>query len=334
MTDGSDKLVTASDSAVAQAQAVRAGTTPPVSAAGVLLGSTTIQNGVDTNPAGLAESFLFTAATSGSSNRLNLFLDASSSATQVTVGVYSDAGGNPGKLLTTGVSTKPVAGAWNAITVSTVEIVAGTRYWISVLTPVGGGTIRFRDVASGGGGTVTSKQSTLTALPSAWTVGANWGNSPVSAYLTVAAATVPVPPPAPTPAPAPAPVPAPAPHPAPAPAPAPTPAPAPHPAPAPAPTPAPAPAPTPAPAPAPTTSTATVGWSKSADAKVTGYRIYYGTASRQYTQKLGAGLLAGNVSSYLVSGLPKGHVYYFAVTSIGASGTESTYSTEATKLVQ
>jgi hypothetical protein len=319
--DASGKLVTESDSAMAQAQAVRNGSTPPMSTAGVLLGSTAVQSGLDTNPAGLAEAFAFTATTSGSSSSLNIYLDKTSTARQVTVGVYTDAGGNPGKLLTTGATTKLAAGTWNAVTVPTVHITAGMRYWISVLTPVGAGTIKFRDVASGGGGTVTSKVATLTAMPTTWSSGSSWGNSPLSAYLTVASGT------APAPAPTPAPTPAPAPAPTPAPAPAPTPAPAP----APTPAPAPAPTPAPAPAPAPAVGSATLAWSTVSNAAVTGYRVYYGTASHSYAQAAGSGLFAGNASTFVVSGLPKGHVYYFAVTSVDGAGNESPVSNEATK---
>ena len=299
--DGSSKLVTQSDSSMAQAQAVRNSSTPPMSTAGVLLGSATIQSGIDTNPGGLAEAFAFTATTSGSSSTLNLYLDKTSTATQVTVGVYSDASGNPGKLLTTGVTTKPVAGAWNAVTVSSVDITAGTRYWISVLTPAGAGTIQFRDVASGGGGTVTSSQYILTAMPSTWSSGASWGNSPLSAYLAVSSTSG-------------------------------TPAPAPTPTPAPAPTPAPTPAP--APAPAPGVASASLTWTKSANANVASYRVYYGLSSGNYMQSFGAGDKT-TTTTFAQSGLQQGVVYYFAVTAIDAStGAESAYSEEVVKVVQ
>lgn len=67
------------------------------------------------------------------------------------------------------------------------------------------------------------------------------------------------------------------------------------------------------------------------NAAVTGYRVYYGTASHTYAQAAGSGLYAGNASTFLVSGLPKGHVYYFAVTSVDSAGNESPASNEATK---
>ena len=316
--DGANKSVVAGDSTTDVSPLSLS-----ASASSVLVGSSTVQGGVDTNPNGMAEAFVFTASASGASNTLSLYLDKSNTATSVTVGVYADASGQPGTLLTSGVTHTASGGAWNSIAVSSINVVAGRKYWIAVLTPAGaGGTVQVRDLVSGGAGTVTSAQSTLKTLPTTWSSGTWYANSPLSAFLSVT--TTPAPSPAPTPAPAPAPTPTPAPAPAPTPAPAP----------APAPTPAPAPAPTPAPAPAPTTGNATVSWSKSSSSSVTGYRVYYGTASGKYTQALGSGISAGNVASYAITGLPAGHTYYFAVTSVGSSGAESSYSAEVTKLVQ
>ena len=67
---------------------------------------------------------------------------------------------------------------------------------------------------------------------------------------------------------------------------------------------------------------------------VKGYRVYYGTSSRSYSQAAGTGLSAGNTTSFTVTGLPRGHLYYFAVTSVDGAGNESPYSNEASKLIQ
>ncbi len=66
-----------------------------------------------------------------------------------------------------------------------------------------------------------------------------------------------------------------------------------------------------------------LAWDASTDASVTGYKIYYGTATRQY----GAPINAGLQTSYTVTGLAAG-TYYFAVTAYNASGQESGYSNE------
>ena len=64
-----------------------------------------------------------------------------------------------------------------------------------------------------------------------------------------------------------------------------------------------------------------------------GYRVYYGTTSRAYAQSLGAGIDVGFQTTYTKSGLASGRVYYFAVTAVDATGNESAYSNEATKVV-
>jgi fibronectin type 3 domain-containing protein len=66
---------------------------------------------------------------------------------------------------------------------------------------------------------------------------------------------------------------------------------------------------------------------------VSGYRVYYGTSSGAYAQARGAGLYATS-AAYTVTGLTAGRTYYFVVTSVDAAGNESTYSNEASKLIQ
>jgi len=65
---------------------------------------------------------------------------------------------------------------------------------------------------------------------------------------------------------------------------------------------------------------------------VSGYRVYYGTASGSYTQSLGGGTYVTK-TTFTLSGLASGYTYYFAVTAIDAAGGESGYSNEASKLI-
>ena len=58
--------------------------------------------------------------------------------------------------------------------------------WVTLLSPSGTGTIVFRDAARGSLAE-NSSQSNLTTLPSTWSAGANWANSPISAYASVTA---------------------------------------------------------------------------------------------------------------------------------------------------
>ncbi len=99
-----------------------------------------------------------------------------------------------------------------------------------------------------------------------------------------------------------------------------------------APSPAPA-APQPLPGPAPAvTNFAVLTWTAPIG-NVTGYRVYYGTSSRNYQQALGGGAYYAPSKEVLVTNLTQGSTYYFAVTAIDAAGQESAYSTEATKLI-
>ena len=79
------------------------------------------------------------------------------------------------------------------------------------------------------------------------------------------------------------------------------------------------------------TGTAVLTWDPVTVANLSGYRIYYGTASGTYLQPLGQGISVGNVLTYTVTGLTSGTTYYFAVTAVDTSGIESSYSQEVSK---
>lgn len=68
----------------------------------------------------------------------------------------------------------------------------------------------------------------------------------------------------------------------------------------------------------------TLAWNPSPDSSVTGYHVYYGTASHSYTGMVAVGVSA----TATVSGLTEGTTYYFAVTAIDSLGLESGYSNE------
>jgi outer membrane protein assembly factor BamB len=152
----------------------------------VLLGDQTIEPKSDSNSAGQAEAYRSTASASGTLNRVSLYIDTGSTATKVTVGVYTDSGGHPGTLLAQGSLTSPVAGAWNNIALpGSVSITAATNYWIALLGT--GGTIRYRDRCCGGGGSLpaeTNAQTSLTSLPATWTTGTGYTDGPLSAYAS------------------------------------------------------------------------------------------------------------------------------------------------------
>ena len=68
----------------------------------------------------------------------------------------------------------------------------------------------------------------------------------------------------------------------------------------------------------------TLAWSPSPDSTVTGYFVYYGTASGSYTTKVN--VLSGSQAT--INGLTPGVTYYFAATAYNAAGLESDPSNE------
>lgn len=76
-------------------------------------------------------------------------------------------------------------------------------------------------------------------------------------------------------------------------------------------------------------SNKTLTWDASPEAGVVGYKIYYGTASYNYTMTA----TVGKVTSATIDGLVANVTYYFAVTAIYGFGEESDFSNEATYVV-
>jgi hypothetical protein len=150
--------------------------------AGTLVGIGTLASDIDTNTAGSAEAFVYTALASGTATELRVYLDATNSATTVIAGVYAEGSNSPTTLLASGTINAPQAGAWNSIVLSALPITQGQRYWIALLAPVGAGTIKFRDTP-GGDTAWGSSQTNLSTLPANWSNGANYNSSPASAYL-------------------------------------------------------------------------------------------------------------------------------------------------------
>jgi len=149
-----------------------------------LVGNADVENHVDHNPGGTAEAFPVTVSYSGQISSLDLYVNSTSTASQVIVGVYSNKNGKPGTLQNQAMITNVVAGSWNDVQIPSIPVTAGQRVWIALLGPNGGGTIRFRDDAqsSPGEGSQTSAQTHLTALPATWSVGTDWPTGNLSAY--------------------------------------------------------------------------------------------------------------------------------------------------------
>ncbi len=68
----------------------------------------------------------------------------------------------------------------------------------------------------------------------------------------------------------------------------------------------------------------TLAWDASSSADATGYRIYYGAVSGNYTNSI----MVGNVTSNSIPGLLIGATYYFTVVAYNSIGLESIFSNE------
>ena len=157
----------------------------------VLVGNQTVITTADTNAAGQAEAFRTTAGASGAIASISVYIDASSAARTLVLGIYTDKSGTPGTLLTQGQLAGPVAG-WNTVSVPSANVTAGSVYWIAVLSPAGAGKITLRDVGSAGIRSEGSSQTNLTTLPSTWSTGQVWQSSPASVYASATATQTPI----------------------------------------------------------------------------------------------------------------------------------------------
>jgi hypothetical protein len=148
----------------------------------VLVGNRNVAASVDSNATGMAEAFPFTAGASGSATRLAVYLDDSSTASRVVVGLYTNTSkGQPGTLLTQATIAKPAQG-WNTVSFPGVSVNVHAQYWLAVLAPAGtSGTVQFRDQERGAV-SVTSSQQNLSSLPATWKTGTTWPSGNASIY--------------------------------------------------------------------------------------------------------------------------------------------------------
>lgn len=67
-----------------------------------------------------------------------------------------------------------------------------------------------------------------------------------------------------------------------------------------------------------------LSWLANSESNISGYKIYYGTSSGNYTSSFNVGL----TTSYNLTGVTSGQTYYFALTAYNSSFLESNYSPE------
>jgi len=157
-------------------------------APGPALGADAVQPSTDASVPGTAVAFRFTATRDLRAKRFHLFLDESSTARTVSVGVYADADGTPGRLLAVGRLRHATAGTWNVTRVQRVRVQAGQRYWLAVQGERQTGSVVVRARAAGEGeGAGSSAQATRTRrdrLPKKWLTGGTSTESPASMYVS------------------------------------------------------------------------------------------------------------------------------------------------------
>lgn len=77
-----------------------------------------------------------------------------------------------------------------------------------------------------------------------------------------------------------------------------------------------------------------IAWDPNSESDLAGYKVYYGTSSRNY----GTPINVGNVTTYTITGLTAGQTYYIAVTAYDTANNESDFSNEvsgaATEITQ
>ena len=149
----------------------------------LLVGTKTLVPWVDYNPQGTAEAFQMSPVKSGVITSVQVYLDASSTATELVTGFYQDNNGRPGALVAQGKLSLLKSGAWNSVPIPATPVTEAQPYWIAILGTKG--QIGFRDQAGTGTGlNETSAANTLTNIPGLWVTGTLYHDGQISLYGT------------------------------------------------------------------------------------------------------------------------------------------------------
>jgi hypothetical protein len=76
-------------------------------------------------------------------------------------------------------------------------------------------------------------------------------------------------------------------------------------------------------------ATVTLAWDRNPEPEVTSYKLYWGRASRTYTNVVNV----GNVTTYTVTNLPSAATHYFALVAVTTNGLESDFSAEVSTTI-
>jgi len=158
------------------------------SAGAVTVGTTDILPDPGTTAAGTAQAYRFTAPGVGRIDRLNIYLDARSTADKLKLALYSGSASAVTERRAECMISRPKPGAWNHCPVKSYHVKRPGHYWLAVLQPLrASGVIRYREGhAAGAMSTVRSKSSRLVGLPADWKNGRSSARPRVSLYADLA----------------------------------------------------------------------------------------------------------------------------------------------------
>lgn len=86
------------------------------------------------------------------------------------------------------------------------------------------------------------------------------------------------------------------------------------------------------PPPISSTGSVTLSWAANSESDLAGYKIYFGTASGEYSAS-GSPAIIGNATTYTVTGLQRNTTYFFALSAYDSAGNESALSAEVSRSI-
>ncbi len=152
----------------------------------VLLGEEAVEAHKNHLGVGQAEAFRLRTRTSGVTAAVYVYVDPQSTARAIAVGIYSNARGRPGALLSTGHDSSLTVHAWNTVPVTPTRLVSGKTYWLALLDR--DGTLRYRSRRRGACLSRPGARTHLRELPQRWSTGRVHARRqcPISAYVAAA----------------------------------------------------------------------------------------------------------------------------------------------------
>jgi PKD repeat protein len=148
-----------------------------------VIGDQTVEPKLDYNGQGVAQAFKTTPQKSSTVTALQVYVDATSKATELVAGIYKDNYGHPGALVAQGKLATLKPGAWNPVPIPAASVTAGQPYWLAILGSKG--NLIFRDQLKSGTAVLEiTNTNTLTSLPSLWPASYAAKDGPISVYGT------------------------------------------------------------------------------------------------------------------------------------------------------